>query len=92
MEKRAKAFDIAGGILSIFPWIRHLAPKISGYELLVTLNRELRSFLMETINEHKKNYIKGREIDLIDMFLAEMYYGKGAEAGFTGYINYIFIF
>ncbi|KAK0177604.1 hypothetical protein PV328_001641 [Microctonus aethiopoides] len=83
MERRAKAFDIAGGILSIFPWIRHIAPESSGYKLLTTINKEFKEFLMETINEHKKNYVKGKEIDLIDMFLAEMYYGKGPAAGFT---------
>ncbi|XP_063986985.1 probable cytochrome P450 305a1 [Diachasmimorpha longicaudata] len=83
MERRARAFDIAGGMLSVFPWIRHIAPKASGYDLLITLNEELKSFLMETINEHKKNYTPGKEVDLIDMFLAEMYNGKGPEAGFT---------
>ncbi|XP_034941924.1 probable cytochrome P450 305a1 isoform X2 [Chelonus insularis] len=83
MEKRAKAFDIAGGMLSIFPWIRHFAPKLSGYELLITLNEELKELLMKSIEEHKKNYVEGKEVDLIDMFLAEMYHGKGPEAGFT---------
>ncbi|XP_015124840.1 probable cytochrome P450 305a1 [Diachasma alloeum] len=83
MDRRARAFDIAGGMLSVFPWIRHFAPKTSGYELLITLNEELKSFLMETINEHKKHYTPGKEMDLIDMFLAEMYNGKGPEAGFT---------
>lgn len=84
MERRAKAFDIAGGMLSIFPWIRHFAPKTSGYELLVTLNNELKIFLMDTIEEHKKEYIKGSENDLIDMFLTEMYQENGPEEGFTG--------
>ncbi|XP_011299261.1 probable cytochrome P450 305a1 [Fopius arisanus] len=83
MERRAKAFDIAGGMLSVFPWIRHVAPKSSGYELLMTVNEELKLFLMETINEHKKTYTPGKEMDLIHMFLAEMYNGKGPEAGFT---------
>ncbi|XP_044587035.1 probable cytochrome P450 305a1 [Cotesia glomerata] len=83
MERRAKAFDIAGGMLSIFPWIRHFAPKTSGYELLVTLNNELKIFLMDTIEEHKKAYVKGSENDLIDMFLTEMYQENGPEEGFT---------
>ncbi|XP_057329953.1 probable cytochrome P450 305a1 [Microplitis mediator] len=83
MERRSKAFDMAGGILSIFPWIRYFAPKTSGYELLVTLNNELKAFLMETIEAHKKKYIKGSEKDLIDMFLTEMYQEKRSDTGFT---------
>ncbi|KAF7988455.1 hypothetical protein HCN44_001028 [Aphidius gifuensis] len=83
MVRRASAFDMAGGILSIFPWIRYFAPKKSGYEILVKLNNELREFLLESIDEHKKNYVEGKEMDLIDMFLKEMYTGQGPEAGFT---------
>lgn len=89
MTRRAKAFDMAGGILSVFPWIRYLAPIKSGYEILVTLNNELRGFLLESIDEHKKNYTEGKEMDLIDMFLREMYSGKGPEAGFTGKLTVI---
>nr|UEN71136.1 cytochrome P450 4AV17 [Meteorus pulchricornis] len=83
MERRAKAFDLAGGLLSIFPWIRHIAPESSGYKLLTTMNHELKEFVMGTIDEHKQNYVKGKEVDLIDMFLTEMYDGKGPAAGFT---------
>lgn len=88
MVRRASAFDMAGGILSIFPWIRYFAPKKSGYEILVKLNNELREFLLESIDEHKKNYVEGKEMDLIDMFLKEMYTGQGPEAGFTGIYFY----
>lgn len=37
---------MAGGMLSVFPWIRHIAPEASGYKLLVTLNNEIKSVLM----------------------------------------------
>lgn len=46
MERRTKAFDMAGGILSIFPWVRHIAPEASGYNVLVELNNEIKSLLM----------------------------------------------
>ncbi|OAD53437.1 hypothetical protein WN48_09993, partial [Eufriesea mexicana] len=72
LERRSQAFNMIGGILTIFPWIRHIAPEASGYNLLDTLNNELKDFLMETINEHKEKYKPGNETDLIDMFLHEM--------------------
>ena len=46
MGRRAKAFDMAGGILSVFPWFRYVAPEASGYKLLVTLNNEVKLLLM----------------------------------------------
>ncbi|KAG8035088.1 hypothetical protein G9C98_001578 [Cotesia typhae] len=82
MERRAQAFDVTGGILSVFPWLRRIAPKACGYEVLVTLNNELKALLMETIEEHKKNYVKGSEKDLIDMFLTEMHLGDVFDAEF----------
>lgn len=72
LETRSQAFDMAGGWLNAFPWIRYIAPEFSGYNLLVTLNNELKDFLLETIREHKKKYRQGSEADLIDMFLHEM--------------------
>ncbi|XP_033223928.1 probable cytochrome P450 305a1 [Belonocnema kinseyi] len=83
MDRRAKAFSMGGGVLSSFPWIRYIAPEASGYNLLMSLNKELKSFFMETIEEHKINYVPGNESDLIDMFLQEMYSGKGPSASFT---------
>ncbi|KAL2713486.1 putative cytochrome P450 305a1 isoform X1 [Vespula squamosa] len=85
MERRARAFDMAGGILSTFPWIRYVAPETSGYNLLVKLNNELKDFLTvdETIYDHKKNYVPDNETNLIDMFLREMYDQKGSKYIFT---------
>ncbi|XP_043286693.1 probable cytochrome P450 305a1 isoform X2 [Venturia canescens] len=77
MKRRAEAFDMAGGLLSMFPWVRYVAPKASGYNLLVTLNDELKSFLKQEIDEHKKNYTPGKtDGDLIDLFLEEIYERK----------------
>ncbi|XP_018057725.1 PREDICTED: probable cytochrome P450 305a1 [Atta colombica] len=73
MERRAEKFDLTGGILTAFPWLRYIAPEMSGYNFLVKLNNELKNFLMDTINEHKEQYIKGNETDFIDLFLKEMY-------------------
>ncbi|XP_011646186.1 probable cytochrome P450 305a1 [Pogonomyrmex barbatus] len=73
LERRAQCFDMTGGLLASFPWLRYIAPEMSGYNLLVALNNELKDFVIDTINEHKKRYIKGSEMDFIDMFLYEMY-------------------
>ncbi|KOX69408.1 hypothetical protein WN51_05571 [Melipona quadrifasciata] len=72
LERRAQVFDMTGGFLNAFPWIRYIAPELSGYNLLCTLNNELKDFLMKTIIEHKKNYKPGSEADVIDMFLNEV--------------------
>lgn len=73
INRRSQIFDMSGGILSKFPWLRFLIPEISGYKLLVTLNNELKNLLMETINEHKQQYVEGKEKDFIDAFLHEMF-------------------
>ncbi|XP_048506645.1 probable cytochrome P450 305a1 isoform X2 [Athalia rosae] len=83
MERRARAFDMAGGVLSAIPWIRHIAPESSGYNLLTTINREVKAFLMETIDSHKANYEPGKNDDLINMFLDEMYSEKETARSFT---------
>jgi hypothetical protein len=46
MERRAQAFDMTGGVLSAYPWIRYIAPEYSGYNLLVTINNEFKAILM----------------------------------------------
>ncbi|XP_070161816.1 probable cytochrome P450 305a1 [Polyergus mexicanus] len=73
MSRRSQIFDVTGGILSTFPWLRFLAPDISGYKTLVALNTELKKLLMETINEHKQQYVQGKEKDFIDAFLHMMF-------------------
>ncbi|XP_025265334.1 probable cytochrome P450 305a1 [Camponotus floridanus] len=73
MTRRSQKFDMSGGILSSFPWLRFIVPEISGYKILVTLNNELKNLLMETINEHKQKYVEGKEKDFIDAFLHEMF-------------------
>ncbi|CAA9996624.1 unnamed protein product [Nesidiocoris tenuis] len=46
MEKRAKAFDMSGGVLSQFPWVRHFAPERTGYNLIVQLNQNFKKMIM----------------------------------------------
>ncbi|BET00587.1 cytochrome P450 [Nesidiocoris tenuis] len=82
MEKRAKAFDMSGGVLSQFPWVRHFAPERTGYNLIVQLNQNFKKMIMGTIDEHKATYDKDVTRDFIDAFLHELYKG-GSNTYFT---------
>ncbi|KAG7189774.1 hypothetical protein KM043_017437 [Ampulex compressa] len=83
MHRRTRSFDMSGGILSAFPWLRYIAPNFSGYNVLKSLNYQLKNFLMETVKEHKKKYVPGSEADLIDMFLREMIHEQSNPDLFT---------
>lgn len=49
MDRRGRTFDMLGGILSAFPWVRYVAPKASGYTVLTELNKKLKSFIMVSL-------------------------------------------
>lgn len=73
LQKRSKAFDLSGGILSHFPWLRFIAPERIGYSLIKNLNNEFYNFFMEIINEHLNNYEEDKSSDdLIYAFIKEM--------------------
>ncbi|XP_078043390.1 methyl farnesoate epoxidase-like [Augochlora pura] len=72
MDYRAGLIDLTGGIFNILPCLRYVAPEATGYKHLVRVNDELKNFFMDTINEHKKNYVPGRVSDVIDKFILEM--------------------
>lgn len=81
-ERRVKAFDISGGILSQYPWLRFVAPERTGYNLIVKLNEEVKTFFMKIISEHYKNWVDGRSDDFIYTFITEM--KKGKDETFNG--------
>lgn len=75
LNRRSKAFDICGGVMTQFPWLRFLAPDRTGYNLILELNKELNNFIMESINEHKVIFEKSerkKDSDLIYAYLKEM--------------------
>lgn len=71
-NRRSKAFDMSGGILSHFPLIRYLAPEKSGYNLLNNINLEVKKLFMSVIEEHLSNWLPDRDDDLIYAFISEM--------------------
>ncbi|XP_062127854.1 probable cytochrome P450 305a1 [Drosophila sulfurigaster albostrigata] len=79
MNRRSRLFDISGGLLAQFPWLRHVAPNRTGYNLIRELNAELHGFFMVTINEHRRRMLecekRGEQLpesDLIYAYLLEM--------------------
>lgn len=72
MDARAKAFDMSGGALTRYPWLRHVLPEGTGYNLIKRLNGELYSFFMKSINEHHEKWSEGKNEDLIYAFITEM--------------------
>jgi hypothetical protein len=46
MSRRAKAFDMSGGTLNQFPWLRFFAPEWSGYNIIMRINAELKEMIM----------------------------------------------
>lgn len=46
IESRAKLFDMSGGILTSLPWLRYVAPHMTGYKVLTELNEKLKNLLM----------------------------------------------
>lgn len=72
LDVRAKLFDMSGGSLTQYPWLRFIAPEKSGYNLIKELNRQLKNLLMRTINEHYQSWYENRKDDLIHAFITEM--------------------
>lgn len=75
-QRRVKAFDISGGVLSQYPWLRFVAPEKSGYNLIRELNREVKAFFMDIIREHYRSWSDGKADDFIYSFISEMKQGK----------------
>lgn len=86
LQQRSKAFDMSGGVLNQMPWLRHIAPEKTGFNLINRFNREIHGFLMTAINEHKANYEEDRaNDDLIYAFIKEMRRTDGTNSNFTDY-------
>ncbi|GBP12912.1 Probable cytochrome P450 305a1 [Eumeta japonica] len=45
MSARSKAFNMAGGWLNRWPWLRFIFPESTGYSLIIKLNEELRNII-----------------------------------------------
>lgn len=85
LDKRSKAFDMAGGTLTQIPWLRFIAPEATGFRLIQDLNKQLWSLLREVIAQHLEHWSDDKKNDdLIYSFIAEMKNSEGEETTFTG--------
>ncbi|XP_021697822.1 probable cytochrome P450 305a1 [Aedes aegypti] len=73
LQDRSKAFDMSGGVLSQLPWLRHIAPEWTGYNLINRFNQEIHEFFKATIEKHHQDYTEEKcSDDLIYAFIKEM--------------------
>ncbi|KAF5300933.1 hypothetical protein FQR65_LT19304 [Abscondita terminalis] len=72
IDKRGDAFDMAGGTLSNYPWLRFIAPEKVGYNLIKTMNFKMKNFIMESIIEHHSTWTEGSDSDLMYSFISRM--------------------
>ncbi|KAJ9576498.1 hypothetical protein L9F63_025608 [Diploptera punctata] len=80
MSMRAKAFDMSGGLLNQFPWLRFLAPEWSGYNIILRINAQLKNIIMGSINDHYNKYDPNVTGDLVDAYLHEIEARKHLES------------
>lgn len=74
-DKLNRAFrigSVTGGIASMFPILKKIAPELSGYKHTMDTIKELQDFFRETINEHDKTMDEDNPRDLIDVYLREI--------------------
>uniref|UniRef100_A0A1A9WS92 Cytochrome P450 n=1 Tax=Glossina brevipalpis TaxID=37001 RepID=A0A1A9WS92_9MUSC len=84
LHRRSKAFDMSGGLLSQYPWLRFIAPNKTGYNIICQLNKELHEFFMETIEEHRRTLtLANAESDFIYAYLQEMKQQANKDTPFT---------
>nr|CAD7432631.1 unnamed protein product [Timema monikensis] len=83
MGRRMRAFDLLGGTLSRYPWLRHILPNHTGYSLLLEINTGLKNIIMEMIDEHRVLYDPENKRDLVDAFLCEIENRTGEKSTFT---------
>lgn len=72
IHKCFQVIDMTGGVLNLFPWIRHFAPVASGYKPLVEAHKPLWSFLQEVVKEAKSKLTGESPKSYINSYLEEL--------------------
>ncbi|XP_068913285.1 probable cytochrome P450 305a1 [Tenebrio molitor] len=68
---RSKAFDLTGGTLALYPWLRFVAPEWCGFNLIQEINNKLKKLFEKIIEEHRETWHEGRNDDLIYRYISE---------------------
>ncbi|KAI4502050.1 hypothetical protein M0802_002732 [Mischocyttarus mexicanus] len=71
-NKLFKEIDMIGALFSHFPFLRFIAPKLSGYQPFVEVHQQLWSFLNIELNDHKNTFNPNVSRDLIDVYLSAL--------------------
>lgn len=88
MHEQFRNTDSSGGLLNQMPFLRFLAPKLSGYSRILQIHERTWAFLRETITEHKLSLCTaGHERDLIDSFLQKMIPAVNSNEAYDGSFN-----
>ena len=64
-----KNIDMLGTTFGHYPFLIHVAPEFSGYNLYMQSHEPLWKFIGDEIENHKKTYIPDQNRDLIDVYL-----------------------
>ncbi|XP_069696214.1 methyl farnesoate epoxidase-like [Periplaneta americana] len=74
-EKLNESFRLgnaSGNVVNMFPILKKIAPRLSGYKPFLESVKDLQDFFREIINEHEKTIDENNPRDLIDVYLREM--------------------
>lgn len=84
-----RVVDMTGGILNLFPWVRHFFPVKSGYKPLLDAHKPLWCFLREVVNETRAKNANERPKSFINSYLEELANkanGHNVHSSFSGMV------
>ncbi|XP_054262987.1 probable cytochrome P450 304a1 [Macrosteles quadrilineatus] len=64
--------DPTTGMINLTPWVRHIAPRLSGFIDCVRSNRLIKQFIQEHVQHHKDTYLPEALRDFCDVYLKQM--------------------
>lgn len=84
IHRSFQIIDMSGGVLSQMPWLRYIAPNMTGYRPLIATLKPLWEFLKQTINEVQKSYDQSSEpSNFIEFYCREIVKEEGNDSFFT---------
>lgn len=76
--------DALGGLITLAPWVRHIAPKLSGYQAAVDDNYDMYLYCKKFVDEHLETYAEEHMRDFIDVYISKIkeHEAEGVVEGF----------
>ncbi|XP_031827989.1 putative cytochrome P450 303a1 [Nomia melanderi] len=69
LSKLMRNIDMVGAPFGHFPFLRFIAPELSGYKSFLEIHQELWKFLQEELDNHKNTFKPDSPRDLMDVYL-----------------------